>query len=167
MPVGTWAPDELCPSRQSKMIYHLPRIEPCRPPVCIMMSCLTAVYRMIHHIGCLQYRSLRGGKGSKEHVTKPGYQELSESKDLIQDFSLWGWIKSEDRKIKVDTLDALVARILGAAADIQKRDDQNRKSNSRSSYTSCKMRWRLRWYLWIFVTCKHKNCHLSVNKSVT
>jgi hypothetical protein len=48
-----------------------------------------------------------------------------ESAGLNQlDFALWGWIKGEVRKRKVDTLDALLARILDAAARTRKRDDQ-------------------------------------------
>jgi len=37
-------------------------------------------------------------------------------------FCLWGWIKREVYKRKVDTQDELLARILDAAARLQKRE---------------------------------------------
>jgi len=42
-------------------------------------------------------------------------------------FCLWGWIKSEVYKLKVDKRDELLARILDAAACIRKREDQLRR----------------------------------------
>ena len=55
--------------------------------------------------------------------------ELFESPDLIPlDFCLWGWMKSEVYKRKVDTRDELLARILDAAARIKKSEDQLRRT---------------------------------------
>ena len=44
------------------------------------------------------------------------------------EFCLWGWIKSEGYKRKVDTRDELLARILAAAARIKERADQLRRT---------------------------------------
>jgi len=45
------------------------------------------------------------------------------------DFCLWGWIKSEDYKEKVNTRDELVARIMNSAALIkQERQDDLRRT---------------------------------------
>jgi hypothetical protein len=53
--------------------------------------------------------------------------ELFETPDLTSlNFCLWGWKKSEDYRIKVDTGDEFLARILDAAAHIKKREDQLR-----------------------------------------
>jgi hypothetical protein len=41
---------------------------------------------------------------------------------------LWGWKKSKVNKIKVDTPNELLARILDAAASIKKREDQLRRT---------------------------------------
>jgi hypothetical protein len=55
--------------------------------------------------------------------------ELFESQDIIPlHFCLWGWMKSEAYKRKVDTQDELLARILYAAARIKKREDQLRRT---------------------------------------
>jgi hypothetical protein len=55
--------------------------------------------------------------------------ELFESQYLTQlDFCLWGWMKSEVYKRKVDIRNELLARILvaaAAAARIKKREDQH------------------------------------------
>jgi len=49
--------------------------------------------------------------------------ELFESPKLIPlDFGLWGWMKSEYYKGKVDTRDELLARNLDAAARMKKLD---------------------------------------------
>jgi len=42
------------------------------------------------------------------------------------DFSLWGWVKSEPDKRRVDTPDELLAGVFYAAARIKKREDQLR-----------------------------------------
>jgi hypothetical protein len=45
------------------------------------------------------------------------------------DFCLWGWMKSEDYKEKVNTRDELVARIMNSAALIkQERQDDLRRA---------------------------------------
>ena len=55
--------------------------------------------------------------------------ELFESPALtLLDFCLWGWMKSEVNKIKVDTADELLASILDAAGSIEKREDQLRRT---------------------------------------
>jgi hypothetical protein len=55
--------------------------------------------------------------------------QLFESTDLIPfAFCLWGWMKSEVYKRKVDTRDELLARSLDAAARIKKREDQLRRT---------------------------------------
>ena len=48
------------------------------------------------------------------------------------DFCLWGWMKSEVYKEKVNTRDELVARIMNSAAIIK----QERQDDLRKSYTS-------------------------------
>jgi hypothetical protein len=54
--------------------------------------------------------------------------ELFESTDLTPlDFHLWGWMKSEAKKREVDTWGELLARVLDAAARINKREDQLRR----------------------------------------
>jgi hypothetical protein len=55
--------------------------------------------------------------------------QLFESTDLTPlDSWLWGWMKSEVYKRKVDTRDELLARVLDAAACIKTRDDQLRRT---------------------------------------
>jgi hypothetical protein len=44
------------------------------------------------------------------------------------DYRLWSWMKSEVYKLKVDTPDEMLARILDAAACIKKREDQLRRT---------------------------------------
>ena len=44
------------------------------------------------------------------------------------DFCLWGWMKREVYKRKVDTRDELLALILDAAGCIKKREDQLRRT---------------------------------------
>jgi hypothetical protein len=44
------------------------------------------------------------------------------------DSCLWGWMMDEVYKLKVDTPDELLARILDAAASIKKREDQVRRT---------------------------------------
>jgi hypothetical protein len=44
------------------------------------------------------------------------------------DFCLWGWIKNEVYKRKVDIRDELLARILDAANRRKKREDQLRRT---------------------------------------
>jgi len=46
----------------------------------------------------------------------------------LLDFCLWGWIKGEVHKRKVDTRDKLLARSLDAATRIKKREDQLRRT---------------------------------------
>jgi hypothetical protein len=43
------------------------------------------------------------------------------------DFCLWGWIKSEVYKRRVDIRDELLARILDTAAHVNQREDQLRR----------------------------------------
>jgi hypothetical protein len=45
--------------------------------------------------------------------------QLSEVGVYRSDFCLWGWMKSEDYKEKVNTRDELVARIMNSAALIK------------------------------------------------
>jgi len=61
-----------------------------------------------------------------------GYEtELFGSPDLTPlDFCLWGWMKSEDYKMKVDAREELFARISDAAALIEKLEDQLRRKTS-------------------------------------
>ena len=55
--------------------------------------------------------------------------ELFESPDLITlNFPLWGWMKSEVYKRKVDTGDELLARMLDVAALVKRREDQLRRT---------------------------------------
>jgi hypothetical protein len=55
--------------------------------------------------------------------------ELFETQNLTSlDFCLWGWIKREVNRIKVDTADELLARILDAAGCINKREDHRRRT---------------------------------------
>jgi hypothetical protein len=54
--------------------------------------------------------------------------ELFESPDLTPlDFCLWGWMKNEVRKRKVNIRDILLARILDAAAHIGKGENRLRR----------------------------------------
>jgi hypothetical protein len=46
-------------------------------------------------------------------------------------FCLWGWMKSEVYKRKLDTREELLARILNAAARIKKREDQQLRRTAR------------------------------------
>jgi hypothetical protein len=56
-------------------------------------------------------------------------RELFESPDLsLLEFCLWGWMKSEVYKIKVDTVDEVLTRILDAAARIKKCEYQLRRT---------------------------------------
>ena len=66
--------------------------------------------------------------------------ELLESPDLSPlYFCLWDWIKSEVSKIKADNPDELVARILDAAACINKGEEQLRPTTHdlRTSVAKC------------------------------
>jgi hypothetical protein len=55
--------------------------------------------------------------------------QLFESPDVTQlHFCLWGWMKSEVYKTKLDTRDELLARILDAAVSIKIREDQLRRT---------------------------------------
>jgi hypothetical protein len=55
--------------------------------------------------------------------------QLFESPDLTPlDFWLWGWMKGEVYKRKVDTRHELFACIFDAAARIKKREDQLRRT---------------------------------------
>jgi hypothetical protein len=55
--------------------------------------------------------------------------ELFESPDLTPlRFCLWGWMKSEVYKRKVDTQDELLTGILGSAGRIKKREFQLRRA---------------------------------------
>jgi hypothetical protein len=54
--------------------------------------------------------------------------EPPRSPDLTPlEFCLWGWMKSEVSKRKVDTRDELLALILDVAAGTKKREDQLRR----------------------------------------
>jgi hypothetical protein len=54
--------------------------------------------------------------------------EPFDSSDLTpSDFCLWGWMKSEVYKRKVDTPDELLSRILDVAASMKKREDRLRR----------------------------------------
>ena len=59
-----------------------------------------------------------------------GYQDRSVCNYRLTalDFCLWGWMKSEVNKIKLDTPDELLARMLDAAGCINKREDQLRRT---------------------------------------
>ena len=66
--------------------------------------------------------------------------ELFESPDLIPlDFCLWGWMKSEVYKRKVDTRDESLARILDAAVRIKNLKINSKTNDTRPSHTSCKV----------------------------
>ena len=55
--------------------------------------------------------------------------QLSEDGAYRSDFCLWGWMKSEVYKEKVNTSDELVARIMNSAALIkQERQDDLRRA---------------------------------------
>jgi hypothetical protein len=55
--------------------------------------------------------------------------ELFEAAGLTSlDFCLWGWMKWEVDKRKVDTPDELLARIMDAAARIKRSEDQLRRT---------------------------------------
>jgi hypothetical protein len=55
--------------------------------------------------------------------------EIFESPDVTPlDFCLWGWMKSEVYRSKVDTRDEFLTRILDAAARIKKREDRLRRT---------------------------------------
>jgi hypothetical protein len=57
------------------------------------------------------------------------YIWIFESPDLTpSDFCLWVWIKSEVYKERMNTPDELPARILGAAARINGREDELRQT---------------------------------------
>jgi hypothetical protein len=48
------------------------------------------------------------------------------------DFCLWGWMKSEDYKVKVNTRDELVARIMNSAALIKQESQDNIRRATRT-----------------------------------
>jgi hypothetical protein len=55
--------------------------------------------------------------------------ELFESAEVILfDFRLWGWMKSEVYKRKVDTADELLASILDVAGCVKKGEDRLRRT---------------------------------------
>jgi len=55
--------------------------------------------------------------------------DLFESSSLNPlDFYLWGWMKGQVYRRKLDTRDELLARIFDAAARIKKREDQLRRT---------------------------------------
>jgi hypothetical protein len=57
------------------------------------------------------------------------YSKLLDCPDLTPlDFCLWGWMKSEAYKTKVETRYELVARVWDAAARVKKREDQLRRT---------------------------------------
>jgi hypothetical protein len=69
-----------------------------------------------------------------------GEIELFESTDPTPlDFSLRGWMKSGVYKLKVDTRDELLARILDAAVCIKKDEDELRRTarDLRTRYVKC------------------------------
>jgi hypothetical protein len=47
--------------------------------------------------------------------------------NFLDIFLLWGWIKSETYKIKVDTRDELLSRAVNADARTKEREDQMRR----------------------------------------
>jgi hypothetical protein len=66
--------------------------------------------------------------------------ELFESTDPTPlDFSLWGWMKSGVYKLKVDTRDELLARVLDAAVCMKKGEDQLRRTarDHRTRFVKC------------------------------
>ena len=65
--------------------------------------------------------------------------QLVESPYLtLLDFCLWGWMKGEVQKTKVDTRDKLPARSLDAAARIKKRDQLRRTTRDlRTGLAKC------------------------------
>ena len=66
--------------------------------------------------------------------------ELFESPGLTPlDFLWWGWIKNEFYRRKVNTRYKLLARILGAVACIQKREDRlgRKTSDLRTTVPKC------------------------------
>jgi hypothetical protein len=77
------------------------------------------------------------GGGGSEWLPRQSYLNLARQSPL--DFCLWGWIKSEVYKRKVDTRDELLARILDADAGIKKREDQLRRTtrNLRTRVAQC------------------------------
>jgi hypothetical protein len=59
----------------------------------------------------------------------PREGDLFECTDLtLSCFCLWCWMKIDVYKRNLDTRDELLARILGAAARIKKREDQVRRT---------------------------------------
>jgi hypothetical protein len=61
------------------------------------------------------------------------------------DFCLWSWMKREVFKLKVETADELLARILDAAAY------RTQTNSTRSSHTSCKVHTSWRWDFRTFI----------------
>jgi hypothetical protein len=53
-------------------------------------------------------------------------------------FSLWGWIKDELYKRKLDTADELLTSILGCCWLHKETGRSTETNNTRSSHTSCK-----------------------------
>jgi hypothetical protein len=67
-------------------------------------------------------------------------------------FCLWGWMKSEVYKRKVDSWDEFLARIFDAAARIQRRKDQLRRTTRdlRTRVAKCIAVFGVFFMLWIF-----------------
>ena len=67
--------------------------------------------------------------------------QLFEVGEYRSDFCLWGWMKSEDYKVKVNTRDELVARIMNSAALIKKKrqDDLRRATRTIAKRTEKRM----------------------------
>jgi hypothetical protein len=64
--------------------------------------------------------------------------QLFESPDLTAlDYCLWGWIKCDVYKRRVDTRDELFAHILDAAACIKEPERTTQTNKARSSHTNC------------------------------
>jgi len=58
--------------------------------------------------------------------------QLFEVGEYRSDFCLWGWMKSEDYKVKVNTRDELVARIMNSAALIKQESQDNLRRATRT-----------------------------------
>jgi len=68
--------------------------------------------------------------------------ELFESPDITQfDFCLWGWMKAEVYKRKVDTWEKLLACHFGCHCQHKGTWKSTQTNNTRSSHTSCRVHW--------------------------
>jgi hypothetical protein len=94
-------------------------------------------YKMIHEERSVFWELkvsviLREEVNTTMYLIVNGYEtELFESPDLTPlYFCMWGWMKSEVYKIKVDAQQKLLACIWDVAARIQKLEDQFRRKTS-------------------------------------